>query len=153
MLPWNAAPTLCNSSQAQYIRKGKTWRQGGYRCRLRDIFRTGQRDYTVEMAWAKWQDMCENWGKDYRAIKLLRNNPDYKVYMTYLNYAPEIQSMIYTTNWIERLNRDFRRVTRMRTAMPNEESVLTLMGSVAMDHKAYDRILPNITSDKQLFPD
>lgn len=120
---------------------------------LRDIFRTGQRDYTVELAWAKWQDMCDNWGKDYRAIKLLRNNPDYKAYMTYLNYAPEIQSMIYTTNWIERLNRDFRRVTRMRTAMPNEESVLTLMGSVTMDHKAYDRILPNITCDKQLFPD
>ena len=28
--------------------------------------------------------------------------------------------------------------------MPNEESVLTLMGSVAMDHKAFDRALPNI---------
>ena len=41
----------------------------------------------------------------------------------------------------------------MRTAMPNEESVLTLMGSVAMEHKAYDRILPNITCDIQLFPE
>lgn len=119
---------------------------------LRDIFRTGQRDYTIEMAWTKWQEMCDRWGKDYRAIKLLRNNADYKAYMTYLNYAPEIQAMIYTTNWIERLNRDFRRVTRMRTAMPNEESVLTLMGSVAMDHKAFDRVLPNITVDKTLFP-
>ena len=120
---------------------------------LRDIFRTGQRDYTIEMAWKKWQDMCERWGKDYRAFKLMRNNADYKAYMTYLNYAPEIQSMIYTTNWIERLNRDFRRVTRMRTAMPNEESVLTLMGSVAMEHKAFDRLLPYITCDKTLFPD
>ena len=120
---------------------------------LRDIFRTGQRDYTIEMAWKKWQDMCERWGKDYRAFKLMRNNADYKAYMTYLNYAPEIQSMIYTTNWIERLNRDFRRVTRMRTAMPGEESELTLMGSVAMDHKAFDRLLPNITCDKTLFPD
>ena len=119
---------------------------------LRDIFRTGQRDYTIEMAWTKWQEMCDRWGKDYGAIKLLRNNADYKVYMTYLNYAPEIQAMIYTTNWIERLNRDFRRVTRMRTAMPNEESVLTLIGSVAMDHKAFDRALPNITVDKTLFP-
>lgn len=119
---------------------------------LRDIFRTGQRDYTIEMAWTKWQEMCDRWGKDYRAIKLLRNNVDYKAYMTYLNYAPEIQAMIYTTNWIERLNRDFRRVTRMRTAMPNEESVLTLIGSVAMDHKAFDRALPNITVDKTLFP-
>ena len=91
--------------------------------------------------------------KDYRSIKLLRNNADYKAYMTYLNYAPQIQSMIYTTNWIERLNRDFRRVTRMRIAMPNEESVLTLMGSVAMDHNAYDRLLPNITYDMLLFPE
>ena len=119
---------------------------------LRDIFRTGQRDYTVETAWSKWQDMCDRWGKDYLSIKRLRDNPDYKAYLTYLNYAPEIQGMIYTTNWIERLNRDFRRVTRMRTAMPNEESVLTLMGSVAMDHKAFDRALPSITVDKKLFP-
>ena len=119
---------------------------------LRDIFRTGQRDYTIEMAWTKRQEMCDRWGKDYPAIKLLRNNADYKEYMTYLNYAPEIQAMKYTTNWIERLNRDFRRVTRMRTAMPNEESVLTLIGSVAMDHKAFDRALPNITVDKTLFP-
>ena len=71
---------------------------------MRDVFRTGQRDYTVEEAWDKWQEMCDKWGKDYRSIKLLRNNADYKAYLTYLNYAPEIQSMIYTTNWIERLN-------------------------------------------------
>ncbi len=127
--------------------------KGALAADLRDIFRTGQRDYTVEMAWRKWQDMCDRWGKDYRAFKLMRNNADYKAYMTYLNYALEIQSMIYTTNWIERLNRDFRRVTRMRTAMPNEDSVLTLMGSVAMEHKAFDRLLPNITCDKTLFPD
>jgi hypothetical protein len=37
--------------------------------------------------------------------------------------------------------------------MPNEESVLTLMGGVAMDPKAFDRTLPNITVDKKLFPD
>lgn len=127
--------------------------KGALAADLRDIFRTGQRDYTIEMAWEKWQEMCERWAKDYRAFKLMRGNADYKAYMTYLNYAPEIQSMIYTTNWIERLNRDFRRVTRMRTAMPNEESVLTLMGSVAMEHKAFDRLLPNIACDKTLFPD
>ena len=118
---------------------------------LRDIFRTGQPDYTMQTAWAKWQDMCDRWGKDYRAIKLLRNNEEYKLYMTYLNYDPRIQAMIYTTNWIERLNRDFRRVIKMRTAMPNEEAVITLMGSVAMGHKPFDRTLPHIMSDKTLF--
>lgn len=120
---------------------------------LRDIFRTGQRDYTVEAAWTRWQEMCDRWGRDYKSIRLLRDNADYKAYMMYLNYAPEIQGIIYTINWIERLNKDFRRVTRMRGAMPNDESVLVLMGSVAMDHKAFDRVLPNITVDKTLFPD
>lgn len=120
---------------------------------MRDVFRTGQLGYSVSDAWCNWQDMCTRWGKDYPVFKRLRNNVDYKEYMIYLNYDPLIQSMIYTTNWIERLNRDFRRVTRMRTAMPNEESVLTLMGSVAMDHKAFNRVLPNITVDKTLFPD
>jgi len=122
---------------------------------LSDMFRTGQRDYTIETAWRKGQDMCDRWGKDYRTFKLMRNNGDYKAHTTYLNYAPEIQSMIYTPPiGLDRApNRDFRRVTRMRTTMPNEEPVLTPTGSVAMEHWAFDRLLPNIICDKTLFPD
>ena len=97
-------------------------------CLIPGCFRTGQPDYTLQTAWAKWQDMCDRRGKDYRAIKLLRNNEEYKLYMTYLNYDPRIQAMIYTTNRIERLNRDFSRVIKMRTAMPNEEAVITPHG-------------------------
>jgi putative transposase len=41
--------------------------------------------------------------------------------------------MIYSTNWIERLNRNYKRVLKMRGAMPSGESVLFLMGSVAME--------------------
>ena len=33
------------------------------------------------------------------------------------------------------------------------ESMMMLMGSVAMEHKVFDRLLPNITCDKTLFPD
>ena len=50
--------------------------------------------------------------------------------------------MIYMTNWIERLQKDFRRITRMRGTMPNEESVLLLMGKTAMDKKSYLRLVP-----------
>jgi transposase-like protein len=47
--------------------------------------------------------------------------------------------MIYSTNWIERLNRDYKRVLKMRGAMPSASSVLALMGSVAMEkeYKTY----------------
>jgi len=41
--------------------------------------------------------------------------------------------MIYTTNWIERLNKDFRKTIKIRNSMPNYEAVLTLLSSVAID--------------------
>lgn len=120
---------------------------------LRNIFRTGERDYTRDMAWSRWQELCDSWGKTYRSFKTMRDELYYMDYFTYLDYDYRIQSMIYTTNWIERLQKDFRRVTRMRGAMPNEESVLTLMGKTAMDKASYGRQLPRIDCDKALFPD
>lgn len=120
---------------------------------LRQVFRTGDRNYTVEQAWGEWQQFCSKWGKHYRGIKRRGEDASYKAYFTYLNYDHRIQSMIYTTNWIERLQKDFRRVTRMRGAMPNEESVILLMGKTAMDKKSYLRQVPRIDLDRTLFPD
>ena len=96
--------------------------------------------------------MCLRWGKDYRSIKALADNEDIAFFFTYLNYVPQIQSMIYTTNWIERLQKDFRRVTRMRGAMPDEDSVIVLMGKTAMDKESYARVIPRIREDETLFP-
>ena len=45
--------------------------------------------------------------------------------------------MIYTTNWIERLNRDYKRVINMRGAMPNPQAVILLMGTVAQNADIY----------------
>ena len=120
---------------------------------LRDVFRTGDRSYTRDDAWRKWQGLCDKWGASYRSFKTMRDDLYYMDYFTYLDYDSRIQSMIYTTNWIERLQKDFRRVTRMRGAMPNDESVLTLMGKTAMDKDSYGRQLTRIDCDKMLFPD
>lgn len=40
----------------------------------------------------------------------------------------------------------------MRGAMPNEDSVLVLMGKVAMDKSGFNRELPGIDRDQNLFP-
>lgn len=119
---------------------------------MRDVFKTGDKNYTVEMGIQAWKDMCLKWGKDYRSIRSQADNVDIAFYFTYLNYVPQIQSMIYTTNWIERLQKDFRRVTRMRGALPDEDSVIVLMGKTAMDKEAYTRVIPRIKEDKTLFP-
>ena len=39
--------------------------------------------------------------------------------------------MIYSTNWIERLNKEFKRVLDIRNSMPNPDSALALAGAVA----------------------
>ena len=36
---------------------------------LRQVFRTGDRNYTVEAAWEQWQWFCSKWGRYYRSIK------------------------------------------------------------------------------------
>lgn len=54
---------------------------------------------------------------------------------------------------VEHLQKDFRRVTRMHYAMPNEESVILLTGKTAMDKKSYVRQVQRINLDKNLFPD
>lgn len=41
----------------------------------------------------------------------------------------------------------------MRGMMPNEESVILLMGKTAMDKKLYLRPVPRIDLDKGLLPD
>ena len=52
--------------------------------------------------------------------------------------------MIHSTNWIERLNKDYKRTTRMRGALPNPDATILLLASVAMNRKAYNKIIPNI---------
>ena len=43
-------------------------------------------------------------------------------------------------------------VLRMRSAMPDEESVIVLMAKMAMDKSSYYRALPYIDHDEKLFP-
>ena len=62
-----------------------------------------------------------------------RSLDEIRYYFTYLKYHHHIRNMIYTNNWIERLNKDFRRTLKMRNSMPSPESVLTLLSKVAMD--------------------
>ena len=53
----------------------------------------------------------------------------------------EVQRCIYTTNWIERLNRKYKRTVSMRTSMPSDKSVIFLLAAVAMEEtkKTYAR--------------
>ncbi|MDT8371940.1 MAG: transposase, partial [Gammaproteobacteria bacterium] len=69
----------------------------------------------------------------YSHLKLFNDDHQMHYYFTCLKFHPELRNMIYTTNWIERLNKDFKRTVKMRNSMPSVESVLTLLSKVAID--------------------
>lgn len=48
-------------------------------------------------------------------------------YFTYLKFYYQVRRMIYTTNWIERLNKDVRKLTKNKNSFPSEKSMLNLV--------------------------
>jgi len=118
---------------------------------FKDVFRTGDRYDSRTKGWERWVSFCRKWGHYYPSIKRMAEDQRYKLYFTYLDYDYRIHSMIYSTNWIERLNRDYKRTTRMRGALPNADATILLLGYVAMTRSAYQRKLPKINYETQKF--
>jgi len=100
---------------------------------LKEVFNLDLVDDTTGKAFDRLDKFADKWRKHYKHIGNLSFNPMNELYFTYTNYHPKIRRMIYTTNWIERLNKEFRRTFKIRNSMPNFESALTLLSKVAMD--------------------
>lgn len=118
---------------------------------FKDVFRNDDRNDSIIKAKGRFNDFCEKWGKLYPYFQRRKNNVRNILYFTYISYDYRIRSMIYTTNWIERLNRDYKRTTRMRGALPNPSATLLLLGGVGMSRKAYDRKIPNLDYEQEKF--
>jgi len=118
---------------------------------LKDVLRTGDRNDSPENGWNRWLTFCAKWGKYYPSIKRMGENDRYKLNFTYLSYDYRTHSMLYSTNWIERLNRDYKRTTRMRGALPTPDATILLLGYVAMTRSAYQRKIPKIDYEKEKF--
>ena len=100
---------------------------------LKGVFNLDSTNDTITEAFDRLTNFSNKWKKKYKHIGNLATNEMNELYFTYLNYHPKIRRMIYTTNWIERLNKEFRRTFKIRNSMPNAASALTLLSKVAMD--------------------
>ena len=110
---------------------------------LKQVFAAWDASDSVAKGWSRWEAFLERWCKKYPRLGKMKT-PRYRHYFTYLQYDYRIRSMLYTTNWIERLNRDYKRTTRMRGSLPNPQAAILLLGYVAMNRKAYLRKVPKL---------
>ena len=68
----------------------------------------------------------EKWGKKYpTAIRIWRDNWD--VISPFFSFPQEIRTIMYTTNIIEGVNRQFRKVTKTKSTFPSDESLLKML--------------------------
>jgi transposase-like protein len=118
---------------------------------LREVFITDKKDDSPDKGWKRWEDFVNTWKKRYPALKNYLDKNNYYAYFTYLNYHHKTRSMLYSTNWVERLNRDYKRTLRMRGVMPDSESVIFLLGKVSMSKTAYDRKMPKLDYEQKRF--
>jgi putative transposase len=102
---------------------------------LKEIFQPNRSDDTKAKVQSRMQDKAEKWEKIYPKIasKMLKDSKNKHTLFEYLNYNYQVRSMIYTTNWIERLNKSFRKTLKVRGSLPSIDSALVLMTKTAMD--------------------
>jgi len=82
--------------------------------------------FTKEEAEYELDKLEEKWGKKYPIVFQLWRNK-WENLSVYFKYPEDIRRVIYTTNIIESVHRQFRTLTKSKGAFPNDESLLKLL--------------------------
>ena len=103
---------------------------------------------TREEAFSYLGELRSKWGSKYPSgVKSWEDNWD--ILSAFFGYPPEIRRIIYTTNAIEGLHRQFRKVTKTKGCFPNDNSLLKMLYLASMNiskkwtvrYKDWDQVL------------
>ncbi len=71
-------------------------------------------------------ELEERWGKQYPIVIRSWRNKWHNL-SVYFKYPEPIRKVIYTTNAVEAVHRQFRKLTKTKGAFPNENSLMKLL--------------------------
>lgn len=100
---------------------------------LSEVFEPDNKNYTCEQALIRLKSFLLTWSKNYPSLIKTEQRHDLELLFTHLKYDYRVRRMIYTTNWIERLNKSIRRTTKIRNALPTPMAALHLIAFVAIE--------------------
>ena len=81
---------------------------------------------TLQEAEENLHAFADEWRKQYPScVKSWEDN--WEVLSTFFEYPPEIRKIIYTTNIIEGLNRQFRQITKNKPSFTNDDSLRRML--------------------------
>ena len=87
--------------------------------------------HTISKALTKLNQFIVKWEKIYPNMKNMFVRK--KEYFSYLKYPFIMRRMVYTNNWIENLNKQIKRTTKIRGAFPTEKSAEKLITLKCME--------------------
>ena len=105
-----------------------------------------------EAALKELEDVKEKWGRKYPfAINNWESNWD--VIRPFFEFSDDIRRIMYTTNIIEGVNRQFRKVTKTKSVFPNDSSLekmlylasQNVMQKWKMRYRNWDLVLSQLT--------
>lgn len=104
---------------------------------LKAAFNHFEKDSTKEKALELLKELVERWRSHYGAMldKLIEENYILD-YLSYIDYPVEVRRMIYTTNSLENVNRQIRKVTKTKVTFDKESNLLDLVFMVIKDFEA-----------------
>ncbi len=89
---------------------------------LKEVYKANSKD----LAEAKLIELEEKWGKKYPLVLKSWNNNWHNI-SGYFKYSEEIRKMIYTTNAVESLHRQIRKVTKTKEAFTSQFAIEKLI--------------------------
>jgi transposase-like protein len=102
---------------------------------LKEVFDLDRLEDNKREALRRLTYFASQWKMKYRHIGNLVDNEMNELYFSYLNYHPKIRRMIDTTNWIERLNKEFKRTFKNRDTVQKSVSKITNQSSQQINLK------------------
>ena len=101
---------------------------------LKQSFNNFDKDSTKEGAKEKLNQLKATWQQSYAGILTKLADEEFILdYLTYIDYPIEVRRMIYTTNSIENLNRQIRKVTKTKVTFDKESNLLDLVFMIIKD--------------------
>lgn len=115
----------------------------GLKTELRSMFNAS----TIEEARTLRDEIIRDYGPvAAKAVEVL--DKGFEDAMTVMQLPEWMRLKLRTTNWIERLNREFKRRSDVIQIFPNTASILRLMGAVAIEYNDQMSMKPRVFSEK-----
>ena len=123
--------------QRSILRKVRPKDKESFSRAIKEAFNNFDKNSSQELAREKLGLLASKWEESYgRLVNQLTDEEFIRDYLTYICYPVEVRRQIYTTNSLENLNRQIRRVTKSKVSFDKVENLLDLVYMIIKDFEA-----------------